>query len=648
MFTLKGKEMKKKLLLVCLIVMSLMCLFAISVSAATAEIDGLIYDLQSNGTARLGKNANQNVAMETIIIPEKVTASDGKEYTVTEIYEGSFRNNKNIKYISLPPTIRVIGGAAFNSCSNLVFIDFNDNQNEISASGWGIMRGCDSLKAICLPDNMKTVGDQFLTGAKALTAVYLPANVELIKGNKNDGPAFGNCPNMYLVNEKFEVRDENGEFYTAENFVIPDRPYVYYFPSTLKAITGAHNVSTSFTMDENGIVNFDYYRKKQYEDCAFYNLPNINPVLVLPESYQGFDDRVLNSKGSEAQYSDHKGDTIASGLFQYCGTKEKPLTVVFLGEINRVSMGRKGESAYTTYMFVNPKNTGLENTTIGTWYDVNDGEFKDQNETYLVFCNGNNKEGTKYKIEFIPTVGNELYPQLKSELQEDSTVHIADRRKDKIVSQPSCVTDMLVDMVCFCDKLVKENQIILGTSIGHEYSLEKGASKFKIEYSNYLSHGKLFIKCARCDSCNESYVLPIINDFKGFSVSEKGDGITLGYVFDYDAIKEFETVNNTEIEFGFVLGIKSFLGDKMPLDNGVENGIVKVAAEENKHPAYDFIIRGIWDKTVTINEEEINLKDVELYMAGYIITNGVTVYLNTNGSSNSPDTITFAQCNKTV
>lgn len=630
--------MKKKLLFLCLIVISISCLFAISASAVTAEIDGLVYDLQSNGTARLGKNANKTVDMETVIIPEKVTDANGKEYTVTEIYEGSFRENNSIKYVSLPSTLTAIGGGAFYRCKNLVFVDFNNNQNVVSASSWGIFRECTSLKAVCLPDNMKTVGDQMFTNCTALTAVYLPANVELIKGNKNDGFAFGNSPYMFLVNEKFNVRDENGKFYTAEEFPIPNRPEIYYFPSTLKAITGAHNASTSFTMDENGIVNFDYYRKKQYEDCAFYNLPYINPVLVLPESYQGFDDRVLNSRGSEAQYSDHKGDTIASGLFQYCGTKEKPLTVVFLGEINRVSMGRKGESAYTTYMFVNPKNTSFENTTIGTWYDVNDGEFKDQNETYIVFCNGNDKEGTKYKIEFAPTEDNPLYPQLKSKLQEDSTVHIADRRKDKVVSQPDCVANMLVNTYCFCGEEAKKNVEIFGTYLGHEFDLTKGASKHSIVYENYLNSGVLNVKCARCDDKNEVGVNPIFSSFKGFSVKINSNKITIGYTFDYGALEEYERVNQCKLEIGFVFAIKNVLGENSPLNSDAtvfNTSVVKVTVDAKSSRGFDFIISGDWNREVSVNGENVLLKDLEIILCGYVY-DGKVSYL-------SDSTITYSQ-----
>ena len=633
--------MKKVTVLSIVITVILMLVFAISINGAEI-IDGISYDLNSyHKTANLTKNGNQTVDMETVIIPEKVIGADGNEYTVTVVNEGSFRENPNIKYVSLPKTITSIGGGAFYGCKNLVFVDFNDNQNNLNMQSWGVFRNCTSLKAVCLPDNIKILADQAFTGCTELTAVYLPANVEYIKGNKNDGPAFGNCPYMYLVNEKFSVRDENGNFYTASTFKQPVKPEIYYFPSTLKAITGPHNTSTSFTMDENGIVNFDYRLKRQFEDVAFYNLPSINPVLVLPESYQGFDDRVVS--GGNAQYTDHRGDTIASGLFQYCGTKENPLTVVFLGPIDRVSMGRKGESAYTTYVFANPKNTGLENTTIGTWYDVNDGEFVNQNETYVVFCNAKNGVGEKYKIEFTGTEGNELYPVLKSALQENASVHIADPEKNQVACQPSCDTNMLVNTFCFCGASVKTNVEIFGTNLGHEFDLSKGATEQSITYKNYLENGICSIMCARCEGVTGVSIKPVISDFKGYSTKIKSDAITVGYTFDYDALAEYKRINKRDIEFGFVLAIGAFLGDKAPLDgngNAIDNSqIVKITADVNAYYGYDFKIKGDWSSTVNINGVATQLKDVKLFLCGYAFDGSVN-YLQEAGSTTDYSKIT--------
>lgn len=624
--------MKKKLLIFCLIVISVMCLFAISISAAE-EIDGIKYDLNSNGTARLSKNANQSVVIETLIIPEKVTGSDGREYTVTEVYEGSFRGNKSIKYISLPPTITFIGGGAFNGCSNLVFVDFNDNQNVINMSSWGVFRDCSSLKAVCLPDNMKTVGDQAFTNCKALTAVYLPANVEHIKGNKtaNDGPAFGNSPEMYLVNEKFEVRDEKGNFYTQETFIPPHKPDIYYFPSTLKTITGPHNTSATFTMDENGMV-----ANTGMEDCAFYNLPSINSVLVLPESYQGYDDRTVS--GGNAQITEFRGDTICSGLFQKCGTKESPLTVVFLGKIDRVSMGRKGEMQYTTYVFANAANTGFDNTKIGTWYNTSDSGYSGQDEMYAVFCHANSGEGAKYKIGFVGKTGQANYPELTSELIEDATIHMVSPANNQVASQPDCITDMLVNTFCFCGKAMETNVEIKGTMLGHEFSLLNGAKECSIVYENYLANGVLNTQCARCSQLDETVVAPIITSFKGYSTKIKSDAITIGYIVDYDALAEYKRVNGSDLEFGFVFTLGAYLGDKAPID---ENGnatvldkgaVVKKAIDVYSATGFDFIVSGNWDSAVNLNGVEVQLKDIELVLCGYIL-DGNANYLQSTGST---------------
>ncbi|MBR2024734.1 MAG: leucine-rich repeat protein [Clostridia bacterium] len=169
-----------------------------------------------------------------------------------------------------------------------------------------------------------------------------------------------------------------------------------------------------------------------------------------------------------------------------------------------------------------------------------------------------------------------------------------------------------------------------------------------IAYENYLENGTKTQTCQN-DGCihkttpNVVAVEPIIASFKGFSVNYDGDAITFGYVFNDDAIKEFEEVNGTTVEFGFVAGVKALLGDKMPLDEGAAN-VVKAVVDNKEYSAADFILRGNWDRNVTINEEEVDIKDVEFYMAGYILVGDTVAYLNANGSSMSAGVITFATC----
>ena len=118
--------MRKKVLLVVLMLMLFCVLFAISVSAATETIDGITYSLNSGNKASV-TNANKSITLETVIIPDTVVGSDGKTYAVTAINEGAFRDNKNIKYLSLSANITSMGGGCLYGCSSLIFVDFNDN-----------------------------------------------------------------------------------------------------------------------------------------------------------------------------------------------------------------------------------------------------------------------------------------------------------------------------------------------------------------------------------------------------------------------------------------------------------------------------------------------------------------------------------------
>ncbi|MBQ4509611.1 MAG: leucine-rich repeat protein, partial [Clostridia bacterium] len=172
-----------------------------------------------------------------------------------------------------------------------------------------------------------------------------------------------------------------------------------------------------------------------------------------------------------------------------------------------------------------------------------------------------------------------------------------------------------------------------------------------IVYENYLAKG---VKTQTCqnEGCAHATpvvtdVAPIITEFKGFSVSEKCDAITFGYSFDKNAIAEFEAVNG-KIELGFVVAAKALLGENAPLnDDGTAatDKVVKASVldEEAGYTGADFVLRGNWDRDVTIGEETLNIKDVEFYMAGYIIVNGAVSYLNYGASGATAGTVTFEQ-----
>ena len=560
--------MKNKVLLALAIMCLFVCIFAISVSAATTEtIDGITYYL-NNGSASV-TNANKSCTLETVIIPDVVTGADGKEYKVTTINQQAFDSNTSIKYISLSKNITKINAAAFKGMTSLVFIDFNDNQNEISMPNYGVFRGCTSLKAVCLPDNIKTIPDQFMTNCKSLTAVYLPANLEIIKGNQDGGPAFGGqdannkCTSLFFTNEKFSVRDENGNFYTAETFPVPKKPDVYFFPSTIKAITANHNPNNNL-VDENGMI----FKGGGSSDCGIQFCSNLNSVLVLPEGYIGYSDQL---SGNAILDENQKGDTLTQGLLRGCGNESNPITLVFQGEIDRVSFDKKdGYSQYTTYVFANPANTGFEDTLVGAWYNSSDTSYAKQTEMYVVFCHANNGAGAKYQVNFQGSADDAKYPVLVATLKEGAATHMANPRVEAYDSEATCTRDKMTGIVeCFCGNIYSYESIVENSALGHDGNTENGAVDLGVVYVNYFASGVHSYNCARCSEKVDENTDAIFIDY-GYAATE-GDingtfAMSQFYGINQEALEAYKTATGKTVEYGLVAA-----ADSDPITNR-ENG----------------------------------------------------------------------------
>ena len=185
-----------------------------------------------------------------------------------------------------------------------------------------------------------------------------------------------------------------------------------------------------------------------------------------------------------------------------------------------------------------------------------------------------------------------------------------------------------------------------------------------ISYANYLGKGVKYEVCsnANCQySSKNPYIsdtAPIISEFMGISTKINGDGITFGYSVNYDALNEYVMTNGNDVELGFVVAVKSFLGDKSPLDasgnastpNVIKATLLKWTTNEetnNKIPRYisaDFRIVGDWDIVVDLDCDSIpetNVKDVEFYMAGYIIDGAIVKYINYQKTSDTADYVSY-------
>ena len=104
-----------KKLIVFLFSLILSVVFSTSALAYDVEIEGIYYNLNSEGkTAKVTKNWDDNYSGE-VIIPSSITV-EGQEYTVTSIGAYAFQECSGLTSVTIPNSVTSIGYEAFYKC----------------------------------------------------------------------------------------------------------------------------------------------------------------------------------------------------------------------------------------------------------------------------------------------------------------------------------------------------------------------------------------------------------------------------------------------------------------------------------------------------------------------------------------------------
>lgn len=96
---------------------------------------------------------------------------------VMGIGDAAFKNNQNIRTVTLPGGIIEIGNHSFFGCSALESINF---PNGLTSIGMGALANCSSLKSIALPDSLTGIGTHLFTGCVSLTSVEIGSGLTYI------------------------------------------------------------------------------------------------------------------------------------------------------------------------------------------------------------------------------------------------------------------------------------------------------------------------------------------------------------------------------------------------------------------------------------------------------------------------------------
>lgn len=132
------------------------------------------------------------------------------QFEVIGVDSLAFYSCDSLRTITLPYSLKYIGGRAFNWCRNLEKVEAPG----LEKIGDSAFRGCEKLSEIILTDNLSSIGNECFEGCSSLKELYLGRQLYEI-----GYAAFALCPNLKTLNTDncYEFSYIDGELYEGYN-----------------------------------------------------------------------------------------------------------------------------------------------------------------------------------------------------------------------------------------------------------------------------------------------------------------------------------------------------------------------------------------------------------------------------------------------
>lgn len=105
---------------------------------------------------------------------EEITFKDG----CVKIAHKAMFGNKDVKKVNIPASVKVIGGAAFDGCSNLSEVNFAENA-QLEDLDWRAFYDCTALTSIKIPDSVTRIGTETFSGCTKLSVIDISKQSKL-------------------------------------------------------------------------------------------------------------------------------------------------------------------------------------------------------------------------------------------------------------------------------------------------------------------------------------------------------------------------------------------------------------------------------------------------------------------------------------
>ena len=241
-----------KKLFVFLFSLILSVVFSTSASAYDVKIDGIYYNLISEGKTAEVTSGEEKYSGE-VVIPSSIT-SEGKEYKVITIGAGAFDGCSGLTSVDIPNSVTIIGDNAFADCSGLTSITIPNSvksigeyafshcsgltsitiPNSVTSIEQGAFRNCSGLTSVDIPNSVTSIGRRAFADCSGLTSITIPNSVKSIEESTFEGckglrsvtipnsvtsigdDAFADCSGLTSITIPNSVKSiGNGAFYAC-------------------------------------------------------------------------------------------------------------------------------------------------------------------------------------------------------------------------------------------------------------------------------------------------------------------------------------------------------------------------------------------------------------------------------------------------
>lgn len=255
-------------------------------------------------------------------VGEKLNVKEG-----TVIIADHTANRSDIKELTLPSSLKYIGGAAFAACKNVETVDIPEG---VISLGFSAFSSCHALVNLTLPSTLETMGDHVFYHCASLETVVIPEKITVLPERgfdmceslksiklpsnlkKLELHAISNCYSLTKVELPKSVESiGNYAFYKNYNMTsinIPEkvtaiRASTFLYCYKLVDIKNESQIQITPGEDSNGSVGkfaFEIHNGESkidvVSDFAFYSFEGTNYLVgyygeetdvTLPENYKG-------------------------------------------------------------------------------------------------------------------------------------------------------------------------------------------------------------------------------------------------------------------------------------------------------------------------------------------------------------------------